>query len=323
MATTHRGTTSPGTENGARGNRQQADLDELWAACSGLLQAAGKQTSEGDGADSSSVLANVGTMDPQVSKADLGGESGASSAVEFLSPRQQNAAEPCFSELPGNAPAWLESASGEHLLEHTNRESSNGNFGFFASFQVTPALEHASTNLDQAPNLPSPTGVASGVASSNVSPAYAHRRRASGTWQTHLSEGDPLVHHHKRTSTSDTFSMAGTASPNRPNNSNQPFMGFPQAWGNMKRSRSGSASDLPLSTRAGDSNTPRLLNGLDAASRQAGVCGASSLHQSDSRAALQVFFDSEALDAEESSEQGHVKLRALAPAPCVLPHWSC
>ena len=81
----------------------------------------------------------------------------------------------------------------------------------------------------------------------------------------------------------------------------------------------GALSELPLSSRAaGESNTPRLVNGMDTASRQEGVCGGGSLHQSNSRVVLQAFFDSEALDAEETSQQGHVKLRVHHCPPLCL-----
>lgn len=299
---------SPGWQNGRCGVRDQKDIDDLWAACSGLLQAGGKRTAQSEGVDANSILGNAGTLDSHFSRGEPTAESCRSSPVEVLSPKHQHAvgnADPFSLGLPANAHAWLENAEASHLLEQSNRQSSTGNYGFFASFQVTPALERASTNLEQASaNLPSPTG----VASSNVSPAHAHHRRASGAWPAYLSERDTVACHQRRPSASDTLSVAGTASPARIN-SNQPFMGFPQAWGNMKATGScGALSDLPLSTRAGDSNTPRMINGLDAASRQDGVCGGSSLQQSDSKVALQAFFDSEALDAEESSEQGHVKL---------------
>lgn len=306
------GTSLSATETAIPGACNQQQLDDLWAACSAMIHAkdkgpgAGAGAGEDDLAESLSVVGNVGTLGGQVSQGDPTAESRA------LSQDLPEVSDP-FSLGLGNSAVWPEYSEGAQMLENM-RESSSGNYGFFASFQVTPALERASTNLDQnqVANLPNPMD----LASSNVSPAHGHRRHASGTWPTHVTDVSQAdtYNHHRHASVSDTISLGGTASPTRANNwadSSQPFMGFPKTWSNMKPATgSGSASDLPLSTRAGDSHTPRLVNGLDAGSRQDGVCGGSSLHQSDSRVALQAFFDSEALDAEETSERGHVKLSA-------------
>ena len=316
--TSYRGPVSPGAENGRGRGRQHKGLDDLWAACS-KLQSGSKCSADGEGIDALSVLANVGTLDAHFSQGEPAAESGLSSPVEFLSPRGVPG-DPFSVDLPSDAHAWLENAEASHLLEQTNRQSSAGNYGFFSSFQVTPALQHASTNLEDrgtGVNLPSPTG----VASSNVSPAHAHHRHASGVWPAFASDADNTACGHRRCSTSDTVSLGGTASPSRNNNranANHPFMGFPHAF--MKPTVSdGALSELPLSSRAaGESNTPRLVNGMDTASRQEGVCGGGSLHQSNSRVVLQAFFDSEALDAEETSQQGHVKLRVHHCPPLCL-----